>query len=409
MQQLMDRDLACIWHPFTQGKKPSIPIVKGSGTYLYADNGRKYLDAISSWWVNLHGHGHPYIAEKIAQQAKKLEQVIFAGYTHPQAIIFAERLLSLFSEEYGYVFYSDNGSTAVEVALKIALQLKGGKVLSFKNSYHGDTFGAMSAAGHSPYHKPFWSYLFQVASIPAPIDGYETESWKAFLSCVSKGEVTAFIFEPLVQGAGGMIPYRPNYLNQMIEKCHQLGIITIADEVMTGFGRTGPVFACDHLTTSPDLIALSKGITGGFLPMGATIIKKKIFQNFSEDPTRTFLHSHSYTANPLACAAANASLDLLLTPACICARKMIEAEHRKFQKKWKDHERIKRCDIIGTILAVEYNATCSLREKILDFFIANDILIRPLGNVLYILPPYCISAEELQKIYTTIIESFECL
>lgn len=413
---LVERDLACIWHPFTQAQtaSPPIPIVKGKGAYLYSEIGDSFLDGISSWWVNLHGHAHPYIAEKIATQARELEQVIFAGYTHPQAIIFAERLLSLFSGEYSHIFYSDNGSTAVEVALKMALQVKGNgkKVLSFQNGYHGDTFGAMSA-GNSHFHKPFWPYLFQGHFILPPLFGKEEKSWEEFASAIRTDEIAVFIFEPLIQGGAGMIPHSGEVLARMIQKCQEVGILTIADEVMTGFGRTGSLFACNLLGVAPDIITLSKGITGGFLPMGATIVKKFIFDSFlSQEPSRAFLHGHSYTANPLACAAANASLDLLLKPECFLARKMIESEHLNFQKKWKQHDKLVRCDVVGTILSFEYKIENDqkghlLKQQLINFFQQNGIILRPLGNVFYLLPPYCISREELQKIYSTIVITLE--
>jgi adenosylmethionine-8-amino-7-oxononanoate aminotransferase len=414
---LVGRDLACIWHPFTQAQtaQPPIPIIRGKGAYLYSETGEAYLDGISSWWVNLHGHAHPYIAEKIAEQARELEHVIFAGHTHPQAIILAERLLSLFSTDYSRVFYSDNGSTAVEVALKMALQIKGNekRLLSFHNAYHGDTFGAMAAAGKSHYNQPFWPYLFEVHSILPPVLGREEESWMEFECAVSTGEIAAFIFEPLIQGAGGMLPHSGKLLSRMIQRCEKEGIITIADEVMTGFGRTGSLFASNKLESSPDLICLSKGITGGFLPMGVTIAKEFIFESFlSQDLARAFLHGHSYTANPLACAAANASLDLLLKSECEEAREMIESEHVHFQKQWENHPKLIRSDVVGTILAIEYkteNASyySPLKERLIDFFKTEGVLLRPLGNVLYLLPPYCISREELQKIYSLIAITLE--
>lgn len=414
---LIERDIKSVWHPFTQAQtaKPPIAIVKGKGAYLYSALGNAYLDAISSWWVNLHGHAHPYIAEKIAKQASELEQVIFAGYTHPQAIILAERLLALFSNKHSHVFYSDNGSTAVEVALKMAFQVKGqGKrLLSFKNAYHGDTFGAMAAAGKSHYNRPFWPYLFEVESIEPPTLGREKDSWEQFEQAIANNQIAAFIFEPLIQGAGGMLPHSTFVLSQMIKRCQEDGIITIADEVMTGFGRTGALFVSNSLEEVPDLICLSKGITGGFLPLGATIAKPFIFESFlSNELARAFLHGHSYTANPLACAAANASLDLLLMPESQIARKMIETEHLVFQKQWKNHPKCIRCDVIGTILAIEYQTTQAsyyspLKERLAHFFQTQGVLIRPLGNVLYLIPPYCIQSEELQKIYSLIAITLE--
>lgn len=412
------RDQACIWHPFTQAQTAAapIPIVRGKGSYLYSETGDAYLDAISSWWVNLHGHGHPYIAEKIKNQADELEHILFAGFTHPQAVVLAERLLEILPVGYSRVFYSDNGSTAVETALKMVFQAHGsGKnLLSFEGGYHGDTFGAMSAGGKSFCNRPFWPYLFEIDSIPPPVFGKENESWEAFERAISSGKVGAFIFEPLIQGWGGMMRLHSGaVLNQMIQRCQEKGILTIADEVMTGFGRTGPLFACSRLQTTPDLICLSKGITGGFLPLGVTITKEPLFEAFlGPSLSQALLHGHTYTANPLACAAANASLDLLLRPECTEARERIEEEHRLFQQKWKNHPKLLRCDLLGTILALEYKIGESsyynpLRDRLIEFFQQRGILLRPFGSVLYLLPPYCITKEELQKIYSAIAVNLE--
>lgn len=411
------RDKASLWHPFTQMQtaKAPVPILAGVGAYLHAATGEKYLDAISSWWVNLHGHAHPYIAQKIAEQASLLEHVLFAGYTHPQAIVFAERLLKALPPGFGKVFYSDNGSTAVEAALKMALQASGSgkKLLSFEGAYHGDTFGAMAAAGKTAFNRPFWPYLFEVVSIEPPITGSEEKSWQTFIASVRNGDIAAFIYEPLMQGAGGMRPYCRHVLARMLKTCEDQGIITIADEVMTGFGRTGNLFASSSLPILPDLLCLSKGITGGFLPLGATVAKERIFEAFlAPDEAKAFLHGHSYMANPIACAAANTSLDLLLQDNCLSARKVIEKEHQAFQSKWQGHPKIKRCDVVGTILALEYKAEKNsyfhpLKERLKQFFQQEGILLRPLGNVLYVLPPYCITSQELERIYAKIAVTLE--
>lgn len=412
------RDQACIWHPFTQAQTaaPPIPIVKGRGSYLYSETGDRYLDAISSWWVNLHGHAHPYIGEKIAAQTRELEHILFAGFTHPQAIVLAERLLEILPKGYSRVFYSDNGSTAVETALKMAFQANGAgkKLLSFEGGYHGDTFGAMSAGGKSFCNRPFWPYLFETTSIPPPLFGKEERSWDAFERALRSGEIGAFIFEPLIQGWGGMMRlHSGEVLDRMIQRCQEEGILTIADEVMTGFGRTGPLFASSVLKSSPDLICLSKGITGGFLPLGVTVAKEPLFESFL-GPTlsQALLHGHTYTANPLACAAANASLDLLLRPECTAERKNIEEVHRQFQQKWKHHPKLLRCDLLGTILILEYKIGESsyynpLRDRLIAFFQQRGILLRPFGSVLYLLPPYCITREELQTIYSAIAVTLE--
>lgn len=366
--------------------------------------------------MNLHGHGHPYIAERIAAQAKKLEHVLFAGFTHPQAIVLAERLLALLPCGYSRVFYSDNGSTAVETALKMVFQSKRtpAKLLSFEGGYHGDTFGAMSAAGKSFCNRPFWPYLFEVDSIPPPLFGREKEAWAAFEKAIHSGKIGAFIFEPLIQGWGGMMRlHSGEILSKMIQKCQELGILTIADEVMTGFGRTGPLFASSCLKVAPDIICLSKGITGGFLPLGATVVRESLFESFlGPDLSQALLHGHTYTANPLACAAANASLDLLLLSECAQSRKRIEEQHRHFEQKWKGHPKLLRCEVLGTILALEYQTKESsyynqLRDRLIEFFHQEGILLRPFGNVLYVLPPYCITSEQLNEIYSAISITLE--
>lgn len=418
---LIEKDRAYVWHPFTQMQtsRPPIPIVRAKGMYLYDENGSHYLDGISSWWVNLHGHAHPYIVEKIKVQAGLLEHVIFADFTHAPAVELASRLISLLPEGMSKIFYSDNGSTAVEAALKIALQywnnqnIPKTKVICFKNSYHGDTFGAMSAAGRNEFNRPFWSHLFDVESIDPPLKGQEESSLLQLQTILNKNEAACFIFEPLILGSGGMVIYPPDGLNRLIKCCKQRRVLTIADEVMTGFGRTGTLFACEQVSEKPDLICLSKGLTGGFLPLGATACTSEIFNAFlGNDLHQAFLHGHSYTANPLACTSALASLDLLLDDSCCLQRKIIAGCHKKFCEKWQSHPKLKRCESLGTILAIEYQAECTsyfqpLRDHLYYFFLSKGILLRPLGNVLYILPPYCIHSDELKQIYDQIILTLE--
>jgi adenosylmethionine-8-amino-7-oxononanoate aminotransferase len=418
---LIEKDLACVWHPFTQMQtaRPPIPIVRAKGVYLYAEDGNSYLDAISSWWVNLHGHAHPYIVERIKSQAETLEHVIFADFTHAPAVELASRLLSILPGTMSKVFYSDNGSTAVEAALKIALQYWHNrntpktKVICFKNSYHGDTFGAMSAAGRNEFNKPFWKHLFDVESIDPPLKGREDLSLSQLQAILNQGNVACFIFEPLVLGSGGMIMYPPQGLDKLIQCCKQHHVLTIADEVMTGFGRTGTLFAFQQFTENPDLICLSKGLTGGFLPLGVTACTEEIFNAFLSDQlSQAFLHGHSYTANPLACSSALASLDLLLENHCSLQREMIGACHKDFCDQWHSHPKLKRCEHLGTILALEYQTeSCSyfqsIRDRLYRFFLSKGILLRPLGNVLYILPPYCIEVDELKFIYDQIILTLE--
>lgn len=421
---LVKRDQSCIWHPFTQmltAGEP-IPIVSAKGAYLVAEGGRKYLDGISSWWVNLHGHAHPYIAEKIRVQASVLEHVIFANFTHRPAVDLAERLLEILPGSMSKIFYSDNGSTAVEAALKMALQYWHNqnpettktKVVCFRHSYHGDTFGAMSAAGRNDFNRPFWKHLFEVEVIDPPVPGSEERVIKELKAVLTKGETACFIFEPLILGVGGMIIYPAASLDALLKLCREYDVVTIADEVMTGFGRTGPLFACDQLTEKPDIICLAKGLTGGFLPLGVTACQEKIYQAFlSENLLHALLHGHSYTANPIACSSALASLDLLQEVQCTKARERIANCHANFCKKWKHHPRLRRCESLGTILVVEYRteqATSyfnSLRHRLYRFFLDHNTLLRPFGNTVHVLPPYCITTNELHEIYALIAHTLE--
>src|SRR5471030_3228854 len=329
---LVERDLNVIWHPYTQMKNalPPLAIVRGEGTCLYDEDGKKYIDAVSSWWVNIHGHAHPYIAKKVAEQLQKLEHVIFAGFTHEGAVELAERLLEILPDNQQKVFYSDDGSTAVEVAIKMCLQYWHNqgqtrtKILAFKNAYHGDTFGAMAVSGRSAFTAAFDSLLFEVEFIDLP-DESNIENLKSQISNL-KSFLACFIFEPMVQGAGGMLMYEANFLNELMAHCRKENVLLIADEVFTGFGRTGKRFACDHLTEQPDIMCFSKGLTGGTMAMGLTTCTQEIYNAFlSEDKMKTLFHGHSYTANPVTCAAALASMDLFLDDATMENIKRIEA------------------------------------------------------------------------------------
>jgi len=420
---LIELDRLHLWHPFTQMKtaRPPIPIKNGKGVYLYDMSGRPYIDGISSWWVNLHGHAHPYIIDKIKAQLDQLEHVLFADFTHAPAVEFASRLLPLLPGTMSKLFYSDNGSTAVEAGIKIALQYwynqdsstSRKKVICLKNSYHGDTFGAMSAAGKNAFNRPFWNHLFTIESIDPPMPGLEEQTISQLDAILKQGDVACFIFEPLILGTGGMVIYSASGLDQCIQRCREKGVLIIADEVMTGFGRTGTLFACDQLYEKPDLICLSKGITGGFLPLGATVCTQEIYDAFLGDTLhQAFLHGHSYTANPLACSAALGSLELLLNERCTEQRKRISTCHKAFCEEWHAHPKLKRCESLGTILALEYQVDNtsyfqSLRDRLYDFFLDQGILLRPLGNVLYVLPPYCINDEELNYIYNQIVTTLK--
>ncbi|MBD3749494.1 MAG: adenosylmethionine--8-amino-7-oxononanoate transaminase [Sphingobacteriales bacterium] len=414
MKDLVSRDLDAIWHPYTQMKTATlpIPIVKGEGVYLYKENGEKLIDAISSWWVNIHGHSHPYIAQKAFEQLQTLEHVIFAGFTHPQAVKLAENLLSILPKNQQKIFFSDNGSTAVEVALKMCLQYwynKGEqrqKILAFKNAYHGDTFGAMAVSGRSAWTAPFDNLLFDVEFIDLPSEE-NLENLKSKISNL-KSDMACFIFEPLIQGSGGMLMYEAQYLDELMAHCQQEKVLTIADEVMTGFGRTGKLFATDHTQHKADIMCFSKGLTGGTMALGITSCTQEIYDAFlSDDKMKTLFHGHSFTANPVACAVANASFDILMQPETIQNIQRIEKKHQAFKAEIQDHPKLKDVRQTGTIIALEWNTDGtsyfhSIRDTLYQFFLDQDLILRPLGNIIYIMPPYCISNEDLDYIYTQI-------
>jgi adenosylmethionine-8-amino-7-oxononanoate aminotransferase len=412
---LAERDKKVIWHPFTQQKNMAmpVPIAKGSGTLLFSEDGSSYIDAISSWWVNLHGHAHPYIAEKIYRQALQLEQVIFAGFTHEPAVRLAERLLPILPGDLSRIFYSDNGSTSTEVALKMSIQYwwnKGDsnrkKILAFKNSYHGDTFGAMSVSDRSVFTLAFHDHLFEVIFIDTPTHENINELKKVVDQ--HSAEIAAFIYEPLVQGAGGIKMYDAPLMDELLSTVQSAGIICIADEVMTGFGRTGKLFASEYMNNKPDIICLSKGLTGGTMALGVTACNNKIYEAYvNDDKYKTFFHGHSFTANPLACTAALASLDLLEKEDCVKKIEWITESNQTFILQLKNDPVIKDIRGLGTILAFEIaqgkdeylnNISAIITKKAMDM----GVYIRPLGNTVYIMPPYCITEDELHKTYSVI-------
>ena len=394
MSSIKERDKEVIWHPYTPMKlwPEAIGIVKGEGVYLIDEEGNRFIDAISSWWVNLHGHSHPYIAQKVSEQLHTLEHSIFAGFTHEPAVELAERLLAILPGDQKKIFYSDNGSTAVEVALKMSLQywnnkgIEKKKFIALEGAYHGDTFGAMSVSGRSLFTQAFNDKLFDVAFIPFPQEG-NTESIQQLEALLELNNVAGFIVEPLIQGTAGMRTYSAETLEQYFGLCKKYDTLIIADEVMTGFGRTGKLFACDNISTASDIICLSKGLTGGTMPFGITACGQHIFDAFyNDDKTKTLYHGHSYTANPIACAASLASLDLLLKEECTEARKQIEVAHTTFAEKIKDHDKVIAVRVQGTIIALELNTGSSTsytneqRDFLYRFFIERKILIAPAGQ-----------------------------
>lgn len=416
MGSISSRDRNVVWHPYTPMKlwPDAIAITRGSGAWLIDEKGNRYLDAISSWWVNLHGHSHPYIAKRVAAQMTVLEHCIFAGFTHEPAVQLAERLLQVLPGDMEKIFYSDNGSTAVEVAIKMALQYWSNKgtpkrrIVALENAYHGDTFGAMAVSARSTFTDAFTDFLFDVTFVPFPSAGREQESIAALEDILSTGNVAGFIVEPLVQGSAGMLMYSADVLEQFFATCRKHNTIIIADEVMTGFGRTNKLFACENVTTKPDIICLSKGLTGGFLPMGVTATTQNIFDAFyDDDKSKMLYHGHSYTANATTCAAALASLDLLLADECHQSRERIMRSHAEFAATISGHEMIAEIRQTGTILAIEIDTSeqsyhSSLRDRMYRFFLDKKILLRPLGNILYIFPPYCITDSELEMTYAAI-------
>ncbi|MCG9912183.1 MAG: adenosylmethionine--8-amino-7-oxononanoate transaminase [Flavobacteriales bacterium] len=418
-ESLSERDARVLFHPFTVFNPLHRNLVaeRGEKEFLITADGRKIIDAVSSWWLNLHGHNHSYINQKIKQQIDTLEHVIFAGFTHAPAVHLAERLLGLGGEDYAKVFLSDNGSTSVEVALKMAIQAsvirgEGRKdVIAFKNAYHGDTLGAMSVSERDLFVKPFREHLFPVDYIDVP-DNQNRESVFEQFEMLCKTKPAAFIFEPLVQGAGGMRMYAAEDLDKLIEIAQKHGVLCIADEVMTGFGRTGSLLASHQLTHSPDFICLSKGLTGGYLPLGATLISGEVAVCFETgDPEKAFYHGHSFTGNPISCTAALASLDLLESDST-----RVQLEHiNQIFSHWKESFSTlpfvsdARCK--GGIFAFDFNThsegyfyTDPIKQKLYEYFLSKDILIRPMGNVVYVMPPYCISDDSLQKIEKAILD-----
>ena len=419
---LTERDQNHLWHPYTQHKtsKPSIAITRGKGALLWDENGKEYIDAIASWWVNPFGHSNTFIAEAIYKQLITLEHVLFGGFTHEPAVLLSEKLMEILPKNQQKIFFSDNGSTAVEVAIKVALQYffnKGEKkttIIAFENAFHGDTFAAMAASGISFFTEAFQGMLIDVVRIPVPIKGQEEASCNALAEAIKNNTCAGFIFEPLVQGAAGMVMYEPESLDKLIRICQENKVLTIADEVMTGFGKTGRNFACDYLQTQPDMMCLSKALTGGTIPMAITTFTQEIFDAFyDEDINKALFHGHTFTANPTGCAAALASLELLQTNEMQDNIARVNKSHLAFQKHIESHPKVTTTRVLGVIFALEIQTESAtsyygtLRNKLYDFFIENGVIIRPVGNIVYILPPYIITDEQLQKVYEVVEKALE--
>ncbi len=419
---LTERDQNNIWHPYTQHKTAALPIAikRGEGALLWDENDKEYIDAIASWWVNPFGHSNKFIADAIYKQLTTLEHVLFGGFTHEPAIILAEKLLEILPKNQQKIFFSDNGSTAVEVAIKVALQYffnKGEKkttIIAFENAFHGDTFAAMAASGISFYTQAFQGMFIDVVRIPVPTKGTEQESFEALRNVIKNHNCAGFIFEPLVQGAAGMVMYEPESLDNLIQICQENNVLTIADEVMTGFGKTGKTFACDYISQKPDIMCLSKALTGGTIPMAITTFTQDIFEAFyDEDINKALFHGHTFTANPTGCAAALTSLSLLQTQEMQDNIARINKRHLTFQKHIESNPKVTTTRVLGVIFALEIVTESSasyygsLRNKLYDFFIENGVILRPVGNIVYILPPYIMTDEQLQKVYEVVENALE--
>lgn len=419
---LTERDQKYNWHPYTQHKTAALPIgiTKGKDALLWDENNKEYIDAIASWWVNPFGHSNTFIADAIYKQLTTLEHVLFGGFTHEPVVKLSEQLMKVLPNNQKKIFYSDNGSTAVEVALKVALQYfynKGEKkttIIAFENAFHGDTFAAMAASGISFFTEAFQGMLIDVVRIPVPTKGYERASYEALKETIKTKNVAGFIFEPLVQGAAGMVMYEPEALDKLIAICQENKVLTIADEVMTGFGKTGKNFACDYLQNQPDMMCLSKALTGGTIPMAITTFTQDIFDAFYDDDiNKALFHGHTFTANPTGCAAALASLELLQTEVMQNNIERVNERHLAFQEHIASHPKVTTTRVLGVIFALEIKIEGqasyygNLRNKLYDFFIENGVILRPVGNIVYILPPYVITNQQLQKVYEVVEKALE--
>ena len=425
--EIMQRDLEVIWHPCTQMKDhetlPLVPIRSGKGVYLYDFEGNSYIDAVSSWWVNLFGHANPKINDKIKAQLDTLEHVLLAGFTHEPAVDLAHKLVKLTPELLSKVFYVDNGSSAVEAALKMSYHyhLNKGKrkpvFLSLTNSYHGETIGALSVGDVSLYKETYAQLLIQNRQVPVPKDQSEASAKEALEALEETllshaDEISALIVEPLIQGAGGMHMYHPLYLEGARRLTKAYDVHLIADEIMTGFGRTGKMFACEHAVISPDFMTLSKGLTGGYLPLSVVMTTDDVYQAFYCDYNehKAFLHSHSYTGNPLACAAALATLEIF-EQNDILGENEKKASYIKTQvEKFLDLSNVKSIRQQGMVTAIElkgYESTERVGLKIYEYALTQGVLLRPLGHIIYFMPPYIITNDEIDKMISVAYEGIK--
>ena len=413
--KLNQRDKKHIWHPLTQHKlhPETIAITKAKGCVLTDEDGNEYIDAIASWYTSMYGHCNDYITSRVTAQMQKLDQIVFSGFTHEPAVKLSEELIKILPENQNKIFFSDNGSTSVEIGIKMALQYhfnngeKRKTLLAFEDGFHGDTFGAMSVSGLSVYNGPFEEFFIDVKRIPVPNGENNQVVLNQLEAIISTNTIAGFVYEPLVQGAAAMKMHDANGLNAILKVCKTHEIITIADEVMTGFGKTGKHFASLHLDIKPDVICLSKALTGGLLPMAITSCTQNIYEAFySDDIGKGLFHAHTYSANPLACTAALVSVELLQTTEIQKNITRIIASHQNFGKYIINHPKVKTVRQTGVIFALDLDVEMArygnLRDKLLNFFMDNGVFLRPLGNTIYIQAPYVISNTQLEKIYRVI-------
>ena len=421
---LTEKDQKYLWHAYTQHKTSDAPIAitKGKDALLWDEKGNTYIDAIASWWVNPYGHSNERLAKKAYEQLTSLEHVLFGGFTHQPACDLAETLLKILPKNQSKIFFSDNGSTAVEVAVKIALQYyynqgeKRTTFIAFEEAFHGDTFAAMAVSGISLYTTAFQGQLLDVVRIPIPEKGKEKQCKERLEEVLSQYNCAGFIFEPLVLGAAGMRMYTPEVLDELIQICRKHKVLTIADEVMTGFGKTGKNFACDYLKEMPDMICLSKALTGGTIPLSVTSTTEAIYDAFySDDISKALFHGHTFMANPTGCAIALESLKILQEAPMQANLKRIHAKHQAFASKMDKHPKVARTRTLGVIFALDLEVPNtgeyygSIRNELYKYYISHGVILRPVYHTIYVLPPYIITDEQLDKVYHIIEESIEHL
>jgi len=417
---LSQRDQKHIWHPLTQHKlSPGIlPIVKAKGAILFDENGKEYIDGIASWYTCMYGHCNEYITKKVTAQMQQLDQVVFSGFTHEPAIKLSEALIEILPDNQQKLFFSDNGSTATEIGIKMALQYHHNLghdrkvMLAFEESFHGDTFGAMSVSGLSVYNGAFEDHFIKVVRIPTPSGENNTEVLQKLKHLISEYRIAGFIYEPLMQGAAGMKMHDADGLNEILKICREHEIICVADEVMTGFGKTGKNFASEYMNTLPDIMCMSKALTAGLLPMAVTSCTQNVFDAFySDELSKGLFHGHTYTANPLACTAALSGIELLNSEEIQKNIVRITKSHQDFNNRIKNHPKITNTRQLGVIYAFDLDLKMErygeVRNQLFKHFMDFGVFLRPLGNTIYILAPFIISDAELDKVYKSIEAALE--